>query len=158
MNIQISKLHESATIPAIQNGVSEIMSVGAGMDVNPDGSATFVYKTGLSINIPEGYIGLVTPHENLSTKSFGSTNSVTILKPGDKSELLCRFKLNTTSIPHMYVEGEPIAKLTIVPVLDYSFEIVEVANEQSTAGETVSNDTNEVITEDKPELDSNEHK
>lgn len=139
--MKIKKYHKDAKIEdRIGNGF-RLFSTEAGMEINPDGTPTFVYHTGIGVDIPHGYIGIVVPCNTISTKSFSFAESAMIIDAGDSSEIKCRFKLNTISIPHMYQTDEPIAQLLIVPVM---------LNPEL--------DVEEFIDEVKPEITEDEHK
>lgn len=129
MKVRIKKLHPDAVIP------SYAKHGDAGMDlhaVSCHGSNNYIeYKTGLSIEIPEGYVGLVFPRSSNSNKDLLQCNSVGVIDSGYRGEVTVRFKTVLSSNPEyarifkIYDPGDRIAQLIIMPYPTIEFEEVE---------------------------------
>ena len=63
MEIKVNKLRESAIDPVVKNNVIELYSDKISTEVSKDGRICLVYETGISINIPEGSLGIILPVE-----------------------------------------------------------------------------------------------
>lgn len=80
------------------------------------------YKTGISVAIPRGYVGLLFPRSSISKKDLVMANSVGIIDSGYRDEIEVRFKILGKDI---YDIGERIAQLVILPYP--TVELVDVA-------------------------------
>ena len=104
MKIKIKKLHPEAIIP------SYATQGDAGMDMTAitaqiDKSGLFIeYGTGLAVEIPEGYVGLLFPRSSLSKTSLVLANHVGVVDSGYRGEIKFRFKELGMSIKEMEPE------------------------------------------------------
>ena len=119
MKVKIKKLAEEAVLPFYATEGS------AGMDV----TTTFVeYKrdgdfwichTGLSFQIPEGYVMLIFPRSSIRKTNFYLANSVGVLDSDYTGELLFIFKERGLSkVPPVvgpYKAGERVGQVIIIP-------------------------------------------
>jgi dUTP pyrophosphatase len=92
-----------------------------------DENNNVVYGTGLAVEIPEGYVGLVFPRSSICKKDLFLTNSVGVIDSGYRGEIIAKFK-HTDNLPVEYRVGERIAQLIIIPHPYIEFEL---ANELS---------------------------
>lgn len=92
MTVKIKKLHPNAVIPTYAKQGDAGMDLTA-ISVRHDGDY-FVYDTGLAIEIPEGYVGLVFPRSSLSEKDLILTNHVGVIDSGYRGSIKARFKLD----------------------------------------------------------------
>jgi len=83
----------------------------------------YEYGTGLALEIPEGYAGLIFPRSSISNTGMILTNSVGVIDSGYRGEVRVRFKYvkGTKS----YEVGDKIAQLIIIPYPIVEFEEVE---------------------------------
>lgn len=91
MKINIKKLDEKAVIPIYAS------EGDAGMDliaISADFSNEqyIEYGTGLAIEIPEGYVGLIFPRSSNSKKDLQLCNSVGIIDSGYRGEIKLRYR------------------------------------------------------------------
>lgn len=137
MKIKIKKLVENAVIPTYAK------SGDAGLDLtatswNLDDYGNFVYHTGLAIEIPEGYVGLVFPRSSVSKKKLFLTNAVGVIDSGYRGEITAKFKkLDLKNEKSSFYEvGERIAQLIILPYPQIEFEEVKelTKTERGTGG------------------------
>lgn len=123
MKIKIKKLHENAVIPTYAKHGD------AGMDLTAtsksyDENNNVVYGTGLAVEIPEGYVGLVFPRSSICKKDLFLTNSVGVIDSGYRGEIMTKFK-HTDNLPVEYRVGERIAQLIILPHPYIEFELAD---------------------------------
>ena len=123
MRIKIKKLHADAVIP-------KYAKLGdAGMDIVAVGKEVtdkFIeYKSGLALEIPEGYVCLIFPRSSVSKKDLMLCNSVGVLDSGYRGEWVFRFQKfgdehyeigdrigQIISIPYPRIELEEVAELS----------------------------------------------
>ena len=126
MKIKIKKLHPNATIPKYAHDGD------AGMDVyatSKTESEKFIeYGTGLSFELPLGYVMLIFPRSGITKKDLILKNSVGVLDSGYRGELILRFqKLGEEN----YEIGERIGQILILPFPQIEFNESEELNKTS---------------------------
>lgn len=90
-----------------------------------DTVGNFVYGTGIAVEIPEGYVGLVFPRSSIAKKTLILTNSVGVIDSGYRGEIMAKFSDNKLSARgEVYEVGERIAQLIILPYPQIEFEEV----------------------------------
>ena len=126
MNIQFKKLHPEAKIPTKAN------ETDAGFDLTAVGvtilSDYIEYDIGISMAIPEGYVGLCFPRSSVSKTTQWLANSVGVIDSGYRGPFKLRFKyfrqLNGNPNGEIYRAGDRVGQLIILPIP--SIEYVEV--------------------------------
>jgi dUTP pyrophosphatase len=112
MKIKIKKLHLAAVIPSYAKKGDAGMDLYA-VDMNWDEHGNFVYHTGLAMEIPEGYVGLVYPRSSISKTPHHLRNSVGVIDSGYRGEIMVKFGGN--SHPSNYSVGDRVAQIVIMP-------------------------------------------
>ena len=77
-----------------------------------------VYKTGLAMEIPEGYVGLIYPRSSISKTKQMLRNHVGVIDSGYRGEVILKFgwfSQAATPDSSVYDAGDRIAQLMIVP-------------------------------------------
>lgn len=131
MKVLIKKLSENATIPEYKTAGSSGFDVSACIDANitlAPQSVTMV-KTGLSLELPEGFEAQVRSRSGLALK-----NGVFVLNsPGtvdnDYRGELCVILANFSSQPFTVENGMRIAQVVIAKYAQFPIEIVEILTE-----------------------------
>jgi len=124
INIKIKKLVKHAIVPTCAN-------VGdAGVDLyatdfgESEDNMFIEYGTGLAIEIPEGYFGMLTPRGSISKTPLILCNSVGVIDSGYRGEILVRFKRVVQDRDWLeYRVGDKIAQLIILP--SYAIKFIE---------------------------------
>ncbi len=132
MIVKIEKRHEKAVIPMYGTDGSagmDLTAVEIGIEHSKDGVPTLVYSTGLSIEIPEGYVGLIFPRSSISKMSLVQTNCVGVIDSDYRGVVTVKYKVNTNTTPVIYTEGERFAQLIIMPYPKIEFEVSEKLSE-----------------------------
>lgn len=144
MKVKFKKLHEDAVLPSYAKSgdagmdlvtISEWEQKHSGDDKNQ--WYYLEYKTGLAVEIPEGFVGLLFPRSSISKSSLILANSVGVIDSGYRGEICFRFKLDANMVknacadylPHRYVKGDRIGQLVVLP---YPTIEPEFADELST--------------------------
>lgn len=120
MELKFKKLTEKAVMP------TRAYKGDAGLDltcteittcVNEARQLMLVYHTGLAVEIPEGYVGLLFPRSSVWKKSIDFTNCVGVIDAGYRGELTVVVRPTTDTIPAVYQAGEHFAQLVVVPIM-----------------------------------------
>jgi len=78
------------------------------------------YSTGIAIEIPTGYVGLLFTRSSVTKKSIILKNSVGVIDSNFRGEIKLRFApINLDSIfsiDQFYIKGERVGQLVIVPI------------------------------------------
>lgn len=126
LNVKIKKLHENAVIPTYsKNGDAGMDLTAVDVVYNDDYIA---YKTGLSFEIPKGYVGLIFPRSSNSKKDLLLTNSVGVIDSGYRGEIELRFKpILNRKIENIstYKIGDRVGQIMILPYPQISFKEVD---------------------------------
>jgi len=128
VNIKVKKLHPNAVIPRYAKDGD------AGMDLTAvtavmDKYGNHQYGTGLSIEIPNGYVGYIFPRSSISKYTMNLANSVGVIDSGYRGELIFKFKPTSESAPVKYDVGDRVGQLIIMP---YPKMIIEEVTELTT--------------------------
>lgn len=116
MEVKIKKLNESAVVPSYAKpGDAGLDLTAISYECNDNGH---VYGTGLAIEIPQGYVGLIFPRSsNRKTQAY-LTNSVGVIDSGYRGEIMVTFKNRDVNFDNQefapYKLGERVAQLIIV--------------------------------------------
>lgn len=130
MKIKIKKLHEDAVIPTYAKHGD------AGMDLTtatgPKWSDNYVeYDTGLAMEIPEGYVGLLFPRSSISKTNLILANCVGVVDSGYRGPIKLRFK-SVGSVPgSRYKNGDRVGQIIIMPVPAFEFDEVKELSDTS---------------------------
>jgi dUTP pyrophosphatase len=125
MKVKIKKLVPEAVIPSYaSHGDAGLDLVATYIKVEDHNTyGYFEYGTGIAVEIPEGYVGLIFPRSSISKTGMLLTNSVGVIDSGYRGEIKLRFKyINGTK---SYEVGDKIAQLIILPYPTIEFEEVE---------------------------------
>ena len=121
MKVRIKRLHPDAVIP------SYAKAGDAGMDLTAVSAKRawdiVTYKTGLAIEIPEGYVGLLFPRSSVYKTSMALSNCVGVIDSGYRGEIMLKFRSITSD--NCYKVGDRIGQLIIMPYPQVELEEVE---------------------------------
>ena len=131
MTVRIKKLSEGATIPTygtdFSAGADLYNLTDAAVTVEPH--KTVLIKTGLAVEIPEGYCGLIFARSGLATKrGLAPANKVGVIDADYRGEVMVALH-NHTDLPQTVEAGERVAQLAILPFLKAEFEVAEELSE-----------------------------
>ena len=138
MELKFKKLQEDAVLPSYANPNDaglDLTAISFTQEFDKSGKLVLVYHTGLSVEIPEGHMGLIFMRSSVSQKSMSMCNAVAVIDCDYKGEILLKFKITTDAIPSVYQPGEKFAQLVIVPVvLDETEFVDELSNTERGEG------------------------
>ena len=125
MRVRLKKLQENAVLPNYSKpGDAGLDLTAISMKIVDNNDSGYVeYDTGLSVEIPEGYVGLLFPRSSISNSGLILSNSVGVLDSGYRASVKFRFK----HIPNtaFYQVGDRIGQIIIVPYPQIEFNVVE---------------------------------
>lgn len=128
VTVKVKKLNENAVIPSkayADDAGLDLTCIDITTEVGEDAVVSFVYHTGIALEIPKGYVGLLFPRSSIAKKSLLMTNCVGIIDSGYVGEIMAKMKVNTTSIPSIYRPAEKFAQLIIMPIPEVTLELTE---------------------------------
>lgn len=135
--INIKKLDERAVIPTYGSEHSAGADLYACLreEVVILPGETQLVHTGIAMEIPAGYAGLVYARSGLASKrGLAPANKVGVIDSDYRGECMIALH-NHSGMPQTVVPGERIAQLVITPVLQVSFcEAAELAETERGAG------------------------
>ena len=110
----------------------------AGMDLTATSvrvTDTFVeYRTGIAVEIPNGYVGLLFPRSSITKLPAGVSlkNSVGVIDSNYRGEILVRFELPYATVAKIYdgllsmpIQGDKVAQLLVIPYPKVHLEEVQ---------------------------------
>lgn len=129
------KLEEGAQVPTYAHDTDAAADLYALEDTNLN-AHTYGNKirTGVSIQLPEGWLALILPRSSMGTKTpFRLSNSVGLIDSGYRGELGVLYD-NTSDIDSFIRKGDRIAQLLVMPSYRFQAKVVD-SLEDSDRGE-----------------------
>ncbi|MGM9683924.1 MAG: dUTP diphosphatase [Eubacteriales bacterium] len=126
LNIRMKKLCADARIPAYGTEFSAGADLYAcGEDVTLEAGQTAMIHTGIALEIPTGYVGLVFARSGLASKEgLAPANKVGVIDSDYRGEIMVALH-NHGSNPAQVCPGKRIAQLVIVPYAAAKFDVVD---------------------------------
>lgn len=121
--VKIKKLNENAVIPTYGTQYSAGADLYACLDesVSIGPGQTYLVKTGLAMEIPEGYAGLIYARSGLaSKKGLAPANKVGVVDADYRGEVMVALH-NHSDEAAVVENGERIAQIVITPFLTADF-------------------------------------
>lgn len=120
MNVKIKRLNDKAILP------TKAHATDAGYDLYATSShydnGIICYGTGVAVEIPDGYVGLVFPRSSIANTHLSLSNSVGVIDSGYRGEIMAKFRKGGSNA---YRVGDRIAQLIIIPYPEVVFEEAE---------------------------------
>lgn len=131
MNIKVKKLKPGATVPTMGSkfaaGADLYSAEDADVVIEP-GETKFI-GTGLAMEIPEGYVGLVYARSGLACKrGLAPANKVGVVDSDYRGEIKVALH-NHGKEAQMVEKGERIAQMVIAPYLSVNYEEADELSE-----------------------------
>ena len=127
MKVKIKKLHPDAVIPKYAKAGDAGMDLTAISEEWNEDNTIVTYNTGISIEIPEGYVGLLFPRSSIYKTTLSLTNSVGVIDSGYRGPIMFKFRYDVEGL--VYEVGERIGQIVIIPYPQIEFEEVEELEE-----------------------------
>ncbi len=135
MQVKIKRLNDNARIPEYASaGAAGADLYNAGGDVVIASGESAGIPTGIAIEIPEGYVGLVYARSGLACKEgLAPANKVGVIDSDYRGEIKV-FLFNHSGAARTVTAGERIAQLVIAPFLHCEFTEGEMSETKRGAG------------------------
>lgn len=125
MKVNFKKLVSEARMPERKHKSDAGYDLTA-TSVNRDENGNVVYGTGIALEIPDGFVGLVFPRSSNASKSLMLTNSVGVIDSGYRGEITMKFRHLPSANDSTYEVGDRIGQLIIIPIPEIQFEEADV--------------------------------
>jgi len=114
MQVKIKRLHPDAEIPMYA------YSTDAGLDLTcteilSENGYQITYGTGVAIEIPDGYVGLIFPRSSIRKTNLFLSNSVGVIDSAYRGEIQFTFNKGLIKYDKVYSVGDRIGQLIILP-------------------------------------------
>lgn len=122
--VKVKKLNENAILPTYgsANAAGADLYACLSEPLNLEPGQTFLVPTGLSMELPEGYAGLIYARSGLATKKgLAPANKVGVVDSDYRGEFLVPLH-NHSNVTATIEPNERIAQLIITPYIVGSFE------------------------------------
>ena len=124
MKIKIVKLNEKAIIPKYAKpGDAGLDLTAVSVDFkDPD---YLTYHTGLAVEIPKDYVGLLFPRSSVYKTGQQLSNSVGVIDSGYRGEIMLKYTRDINETKRTaYKPGDRVGQLIILPYPQIEFEEV----------------------------------
>jgi dUTP pyrophosphatase len=123
MKIKIKKLHPDAVIPKYSKPGDAGMDLVAISEKWNEDNTMVTYNTGLAIEIPEGYVGLLFPRSSISKTNLYLSNAVGVIDSGYRGSIMFKFRYPIEGVS--YDVGDRVGQIIIMPYPTIEFEEAE---------------------------------
>jgi dUTP pyrophosphatase len=120
LKINFKKNHPSATTPCYAKQGDAGMDLSA-VDIISNEPFQIVYDTGIAVEIPEGYVGLVFPRSSIRKYDLSLTNSVGVIDSGYRGNIQVTFRKEKGVASKIYEIGDRVCQIMIVPYPQVTF-------------------------------------
>ena len=132
MRINIKRIHDDAVIPtsgSVSAAGYDLYACGIDEPINIAPCSVAKIKTGVVMEIPEGYFGAIYARSGLATKQgLRPANCVGVVDSDYRGEIMV-FLHNDSSFVRTIENGERIAQIVITPYLDVDFNEVDTLSD-----------------------------
>lgn len=127
--MKIKLLHPAAKVPTFAKPGDAGADLYSIENVMIHGHKQKLVRTGIALEIPFGYVGLVRPRSGLATKLGIGMNSSGVIDAGYRGEISVTL-INHSDLSYPIVQGERIAQILFVPIHEeFEFDVVDELSE-----------------------------
>ena len=127
IKVKFKRLHPNAVTPKYAKPGDAGMDLVAISILNTS-LEQVSYDTGISVEIPEGYVGLIFPRSSIRNYGIVLSNAVGVIDSGYRGSIQATFNYYG-STKQRYTVGDRIGQLIILPYPQIEFEEVEELSE-----------------------------
>jgi dUTP pyrophosphatase len=114
MQVKFKKLSHLALIPKYaKEGDAGLDLTATSIPTNTTFQVT--YGTGLAVEIPQGYVGLLFPRSSVRNYELNLSNSVGVIDSGYRGEIQATFNKTNGLTSFQYKVGDKVCQLVILP-------------------------------------------
>lgn len=137
MQLKFKKLDERAQLPRYaKDGDAGLDLVAVEITVDESNDKFVEYNTGIAVEIPQGYVGLLFPRSSVSKRDLILANGVGVIDSGYRGPIKARFKRVPRTDGKMeewnfsiFDIGEVVAQLVVIPIPQFTPEWSERLSE-----------------------------
>lgn len=123
--MKIKLLDQNAVVPTFANPGDAGADLYSLESVTIEARSQKLVRTGIALEIPLGYMGLIRPRSGLATKLGIGMNSSGVVDAGYRGEISVTL-INHSDKPHNISPGQRIAQIVFVPVISgFDFQVVD---------------------------------
>lgn len=126
VNIYFKKFNDNAVIPTLATEGSAGFDLTCVSRSYDEHSKTWKCKTGIGVEIPKGYVGLLFSRSSICKKDLILSNCVGVIDSDYRGEITAVFREVNDGF-HIYEIGERCCQLVIVPYLN-NINFIELDN------------------------------
>ena len=138
IKVKVKKLHPDAIIPSYAKNGDAAMDLYTIERGEADDYGNMVYRTGLAVEIPYGFAGLLFPRSSVSKTKHMLRNHVGVIDSGYRGEVVLKFgwfSQSDVAKGTVYDKGDRVAQLMIIPHPQVEFiETDELSNSDRGSG------------------------
>ena len=127
IKVKLKKLCENAIVPSYGTEYAAGADLYALTDNDTiiNAHATLLIHTGIAVEIPEGFVGLIFARSGLATKQgLAPANKVGVIDSDYRGEIMVPLH-NHTDEPKVIRNGERVAQFVIVPYITAQFDLCD---------------------------------
>lgn len=130
MNVlKFKKLVENAVTPKKATHDSNGFDLTATSKEWHDEFQAYVYGTGIAVEIPKGYVGLLFPRSSVRKYTLMLTNCVGVIDSDYRGEIMATFRPTNPYQGKVYQIGDKLCQLVIVPAPEFEIEEVDTLSD-----------------------------
>ena len=115
LEVKFKKLNDKAELPEYaKKGDAGLDLKATSVDYSKEFEC-YIYGTGLAVEIPEGYVGLLFPRSSIRKYGLALTNCVGVIDSGYRGEIMLTFRPQFDGTPEVYKVSDKICQLIIMP-------------------------------------------
>jgi len=125
MNVNIKLLNSDAVLPTYAKFGDAGMDMYATHIIKWDNNQ-ITYGTGVAMEIPSGFVGLIFPRSSIRKMDLQLSNSVGVIDSGYRGEIQATFNRTSTALgTNIYDIGDRVMQIIIVPYPQIEFNLVD---------------------------------
>ena len=130
MNVlKFKKLVENAVTPKKATHDSNGFDLTATSKEWHDEFQAYVYGTGIAVEIPKGYLGLLFPRSSVRKYALSMANCVGVIDTDYRGEVLATFRPTMPGQAKVYNVGDKCCQLVIIEAPEFELEEVDELSE-----------------------------
>lgn len=117
-------VHDPKCIPEYKTKGAAGADLKCALDIVLNPGTSLLVATGVSLAIPEGFVGLVFPRSGLATKGITLRNSVGVIDSDYRGEIMVSLVNNSYETVAL-AKGDRVAQIVFLPVTQFPFISVD---------------------------------
>lgn len=115
LELKIVRMTEAAVLPKYAHDTDAGLDLTATSREYDHNTDCYIFGTGLKMEIPEGYVGLLFPRSSVYKTHMDMTNCVGVIDAGYRGEVKVIFRPTMNEPAKHYKVGERVAQLIVMP-------------------------------------------